>query len=38
MITKVLSVGRVPLKSLEEVLEKTYYKKENNSYFTAIYY
>ena len=36
--TNILSLGRIPLKSLEESLAKTYSKKEVNSYFSMTYY
>lgn len=36
--TNILSLGRIPLKSLEESLEKTYSKKDVDSYFTMTYY
>ena len=36
--TKVLSVGRIPLISLEKTLEKAYSKKDVNSYFSMEYF
>lgn len=35
---KILSVGRIPLKSLEESLAKTYTKQEIDNYFSMTYY
>lgn len=36
--TKILSIGRVPLISMEESLEKAYSKKEVDSYFSMTYF
>lgn len=36
--TKILSVGRIPLIALEKTLEKTYEKKDIDSYFNITYF